>query len=65
MESGFLLYVLVAALLVLFRRQRRGRSFDDRLARAAGDHHRVHRVLAKHPQGGCWKEIQAWMREAA
>ncbi len=65
MESGFLLYVLVAALLALFRRQLRGQSFDDLLARAARDHHHVHRVLAKHPLGGCWKEIQAWMREAA
>ena len=65
MESGFLLYVLVAALLVLFRRHLRGQSFDDLLARAAHDHHHVHRVLAKHPQGGGWKEYQAWMREAA
>ncbi len=65
MESGFLLYVLVAALLVLFRRQLRGQSFDGLLMRAARDHHRIHRVLAKHPQGGGWKEYQAWMREAA
>ena len=65
MESGFLLYVLVAALLVLFRHHSRGQSFDDLLARAARDHHHVHRVLAKHPQGGGWKEYQAWMREAA
>lgn len=65
MESGFLLYVLVAALLVLFRRHSRGQSFDDLLARGACDHHHVHRVLTKHPQGGGWKEYQAWMHEAA
>ncbi len=64
-ESGFLLYLLVAALLTLFRRHSRGQSFDDLLARAARDHHHVHRVLAKHPQGGRWKEYQAWMRAAA
>ncbi len=55
MESGFLLYILVAALLALFWRQLRGRSFDDLLARAARDHHHVHRVLDKHPQGVCCK----------
>ena len=65
MESGFLLYVLVAALVVLFQGQVRGQSFDDLLARAARNHHQVHRVLAKHPQGGSWKEYQAWVREAA
>ncbi len=64
MESGFLLYVLVAALLVLFRRQLHGQSFDDLLVRGARDHHHVHRVLAKHPQGGSWKEHQTWMLEA-
>lgn len=64
MESGFLLYVLAAALLALFRRQVRGQSFDDLLARAARDHHHVHRVLAQHPQGGTWQEHKDWLREA-
>lgn len=60
MESGFLLYVLAAALLALFRRQVRGQSFDDLLARAARDH----QVLAQHPQGGTWQEHKDWLREA-
>ena len=64
MESGFPLYVLVAALLALFLRQVHGQSFDDLLVRAARDHHHVHRVLAKHPQGGCWQEYKDWLREA-
>ncbi len=64
MESGFLLYVLAAALLALFRHQVRGQSFDDLLARAARDHHHVHPVLAKHPQGGTWQEHKDWLREA-
>ena len=45
MESGYLLYVLLAALLALFWRQVRGQSFDDLLSRSARDHHHVHRVL--------------------
>ncbi len=51
MESGFLLYVVAAALLALFRHQARG-------------HHHVHQVLAKHPQGGAWQEHEDWLREA-
>ncbi len=60
--SGYLLYVLVAALLVLFWRHVRGLSFDALLTRAVKRHHHVHRVLAKHPQGGAWREYQDWMR---
>ncbi len=64
MESGYLLYVLVAALLVLFWRQVRGQSFDDLLSRSARDHHHVHRVLENHPGGGTWQEHKDRMREA-
>ncbi len=63
--SGYLLYLLVAALLVLFWRHVRGLSFDALLDRAAEEHHHVHRVLAKHPEGGAWREHQDWMRAEA
>ena len=65
MTSGYLLYLLVAALLVLFWRHLRGESFDGLLARAASEHHHVHRVLAKHPEGGTWQEHQDRMRAQA
>ncbi len=61
-SSGYLLYLLVAALLVLFWRHVRGPSFDALLARAAKQHHHVHRMLAKHPEGGTWREYQDRMR---
>ena len=48
-SGGYLLYLAVAALLVLFWRRLRGLSFDALLARAENQHHHVHRVLAKHP----------------
>ncbi len=64
MEPGFLLYLLVAALLALFWRQLRGQSFDDLLVRAARDHHHVHRVLNNHPGDGTWQEHKDWLREA-
>ncbi len=48
--SGNLLYLMVAALLALFWRHRRGHARDELLARATHEHHRVHRVLAQHPR---------------
>ncbi len=61
-SGGYLLYLVLAALLVLFWRHVRGLSFDALLARAAREHDRVHRVLAKHPEGGSWGEYLDWMR---
>ncbi len=63
--GGFLLYLVVAALLVLFWQHVRGLSFDALLARAAKQHHHVHRMLAKHPDGGTWREYREWMRPEA
>ncbi len=65
LASGYLLYLLAAALLVLFWRHVRGLSFEALLDRATQEHHHVHRVLAKHPQGGAWREHQDWMRAEA
>ncbi len=64
-SSGYLLYLVVAALLVLFWRHVRGLSFDALLDRAAREHRHVHRVLAKHPEGGVWRAYQDWMRTEA
>ncbi len=65
MSSGYLLYLVAAVLLVLFWRHVRGLSIDALLARAAREHHHVHRVLAKHPGGGAWREHKDWMRMEA
>ncbi len=63
--SGYLLYLVVTALLVLFWRHLRGLSFEALLARAETRHHHVHRVLAKHPEGGAWRDYRDWMRAEA
>ena len=60
-ELGWLLYVLLAGLLAYFWSKVRGCTMDQLLERASRDHHRVHKVLAKHPQGGGWAEYQDWM----
>jgi hypothetical protein len=61
-EFGWLLYVVLAALLTYFWTKVRGSTFDDLLDGAGDEHHRVHDVLAKHPQGGTWAEYKSWMR---
>jgi hypothetical protein len=62
--SGAVLYLLLFALLVLFWRKVRGRSFDDLLGQDLDLHERVHRVIAEHPRGGTWQEHKDWMRVA-
>ncbi len=63
--SGWIVYVLLAALLLMFWRKARGRSLDALMAQGARDHHHVHRVLAKHPAGATWKVHQRRMSEEA
>ncbi len=62
-ESGWILYLLLFALLYLFWRQVRGSSFADWLERAEREHEHVRRLHAAHPTGGDWREVQRWMRE--
>jgi hypothetical protein len=62
-ESGWILYVALLALLYLFWRNVRGLSFDDLLERSAREHHTVLKVIKKHPRGGSWSEHKQWMRE--
>ncbi len=65
MDSGWILFVLLAALLALFWKRRAGCSLDELLERDAAFHHQVHRVLKKHPAGGTWQQYVTWMREEA
>jgi hypothetical protein len=62
--SGYLPYLPVAALLVLFWRHVLGLAFDALLARAAREHRRAHRAPAKHPKVGAWRDDQDWMKAA-
>jgi len=63
MNSGLILYAMLAALFALFWRQVRGKSFEDLLNEDSSLHHQVHRVIHKHPRGSTWQEFQTWMRE--
>ena len=62
---GWIVYALLLALLLLFWRKARRRSLDALLEQGVEEHHHVHRVLAKHPEGGTWKDHQRRMSEEA
>lgn len=61
-EFGWILYVLLAALLYLFWLKTHGMSFDDLLNHSAREHHEVMKVTARHPQGGTWRQHKQWMK---
>jgi hypothetical protein len=62
-ESGWILYVLLAALLYLFWVKARAMSFDDLLDQSAREHHEVMRVIARYPHGGTWRQHKQWMKQ--
>ncbi len=64
-SSGWAVYVLAAALGVMFWRHGLLQGLDRRLAAADEEHFHVHRVLHKHPHGGSWSEFKRWMNEEA
>lgn len=63
--SGWIVYALLLVLLLMFWRKARRRSLDVLIERGAEEHHHVHRVLAKHPRGGTWKDHRHRMSEEA
>ena len=63
--SGWIVYALLVALLLLFWRTARRRSLDALLEQGTEEHQHVHRVLAKHPEGGTWTDHQRRMTEEA
>ena len=65
MDFGWVLFVLLAAILALFWKHGGGKSLDALLEKDMALHDQVHRVIKKHPAGGTWRQHRAWMREEA
>lgn len=59
--SGWIVYVLAALLTALFWHAMRGRNLQDMFDAGNREHHRVLKVLKKHPGGGSWREFQTWI----
>ncbi len=61
---GYLLYLLLAAIIFAMWRRVRGLAFTDLIERSAQEHHVIQRIGEKHPGGGSWKEFKEWYRAA-
>lgn len=59
-----ILIPLLLAILYYFWRQVAGLSMDNLFERSASAHHRIHKMIAKHPDGGSWQDFQRWTGEA-
>jgi hypothetical protein len=61
--SGWMLYVLVIALLILLYRRAPGLSLEAQLDAARREHEAVQRMLREHPQGGSSRQVRRWLSE--
>ena len=59
--SGYVLYLLLAILIVVFWRARAGRTYDQLLDAADHHHHQVIATIKAHPKGGTWAIHKRWM----
>jgi hypothetical protein len=59
-HAGAILYLLLAAIFLLFWRKSRGKSLPDLLKQEAQTHHITQKVMAKHPYGGTWRQFRQW-----
>ena len=62
LDSGWPLYLLLAALLYYFWTRVRGMTLDEMIDRQLDVHLAVHEVLHKHTKGGSYEEFNRWMR---
>jgi len=58
---GPMLYVLLVALLYYMWTFRGTGGLDQLIDRAEHEHHRVHKVISRHPRGGTWQQYQRWL----
>lgn len=61
METGWVLYVLFAGLMIVFWRRAGGRKMEELFKESHRHHTRVLGVLSKHPRGGSWRRHRQWM----
>ncbi len=60
---GPALYLMLLALVVMFWRKKASRNLDELISDGESEHHHVHRVIGKHPEGGTWRQHNGWMAE--
>lgn len=63
--SGYILYILLGVLCVIFWRARAGRTLDQLFDADDHLHHRVLAIRNNHPKGGTWAEHKRWRAEGS
>lgn len=58
---GYIVYLILAAILWHFWKCVHGRTFDDLLRESAREHHQIQDLHREHPHGGTWKEFNRWL----
>ena len=61
METGWVLYVLFAGLMIVFWRLAGARKMEALFEESHRHHTRVLGVIGKHPRGGSWRQHRQWM----
>ncbi|NIR32763.1 MAG: hypothetical protein GWN84_26390 [Gammaproteobacteria bacterium] len=62
-DSGGILYILLAVIVYMFWRRSHGMSLEELLDRSGHEHELVRSVHERHPRGGPWREYRRWMAE--
>lgn len=58
---GYIIYVLLAAILWAFWKKVRGQSFQKLIQQSAIEHHQIQELHKNHPHGGTWGEFNEWL----
>ncbi len=59
--SGFLLYPIMALILLWMWYRVKGMSIEDIVRQSSEEHHMLVEVFDQHPQGGDWTQYQQWV----
>lgn len=61
--SAYLLYPIMAAILLYMWRQVRGMTLEEIVHKSAHHHHELIALFEVHPRGGAWPQFSQWLDE--
>ncbi len=59
--SAYLLYPMMAVILLWMYKRVRGMSLEEIVQRSANEHHELTALFEIHPGGGDWSEFCGWL----
>ncbi len=63
MLTSYLLYLMMAAILLWMWRRVRGMTLEEIVQASANEHHELNAVFETHPRGGSWPELCGWLEK--